>query len=113
MAESSTIMGLVAAFIAVAIMLGVGIQILGNVQTSTNCNSLPGFNSSGLTNGTGVFGSFNGPTAHGPIPGDYKYSGWSLSCLNNNTSVQNAYTLLIVIMIVIAAVAILFVVRML
>jgi len=39
MAESSSIMGLVAAFIGIAIMLGVGIQILGNVQTSTNCAS--------------------------------------------------------------------------
>ena len=101
MAESSTIMGLVAAFIAVAIMLGVGIQILGNVQTSTNCNGLPGFNSTG----TVVSPYTNDP--------DQKYSGWALSCINNNTSIQNAYTLLIVIMIVIAAVAILFVVRML
>ena len=94
-------MGLVAAFIAVAIMLGVGIQILGNVQTSTNCNSLPGFNSTGTV-----------VTPYTNVP-QQKYSGWALSCLNNNTSIQNAYTLLIVIMIVIAAVAILFVVRML
>lgn len=101
MAESSSIMGLVAAFIGIAIMLGVGIQILGNVQTSTNCNSLPGFNSTGTVRAT-----------YTNIPQD-KYSGWALSCVNNNTSIQNAYTLLIVIMIVIAAVAILFVVRLL
>ena len=114
MAESSSIMALVAAFIGIAIMLGVGIQILGNVQNSTNCNSLPGFNSTGLTNGTGPFGSAPG-TNHGTtgLVTNFKYSGWTLSCLNNNTSIQNAYTLLIVIMIVIAAVAILFVVRML
>lgn len=93
MAESSSIMGLVAAFIGIAIMLGVGIQILGNVQTSTNCSSLPG--------NAGVHQTTSNAT------------GWALSCLNNNTSIQNAYTLLIVIMIVIAAVAILFVVRML
>ena len=93
MAESSSIMGLVAAFIAVAIMLGVGIQILGNVQTSTNCASLPG--------NAGEHQTTSNAT------------GWALSCLNNNSSIQNAYTLLIVIMIVIAAVAILFVVRML
>ena len=102
MAESSTIMGLVAAFIAVAIMLGVGIQILGNVQTSTNCNSLPG----GTHPGTNTPATLvnNSPT---------NSTSWALSCFNNNTSIQNAYTLLIVIMIVIAAVAILFVVRML
>lgn len=102
MAESSTIMGLVAAFIAVAIMLGVGIQILGNVQTSTNCNVLPG--------GPLAPGNHNGPNS---VATTSNSTGWALSCLNNNTSIQNAYTLLIVIMIVIAAVAILFVVRML
>ena len=115
MAEGSTIMGLVAAFIAVGILLGIGIQILGQVQVSTNCNSLPGFNSSGLTNGTGSFGSSPASPGHysGEPATDFKYSGWSLACINNNSSIQNSYTLLFVILIVIAAVAILFVVRML
>ena len=103
MAESSSIMGLVAAFIGIAIMLGIGIQILGNTQQSVNCGTLPG----GLNGGTGVSDSkhttFNTANA----------TGWALSCVNNNTSIQNAYTLLIVILIVIAAVAILFVVRLL
>lgn len=83
MAETSTIMGLVAAFIGIAIMLGIGIQILGN--TTFDCTSLPG-------NST---------------------SGWQGTCEDANTSTQNAYVLLIVILIVVAAVAILFVVRML
>ena len=117
MAESSTIMGLVGAFIAIAIMLSIGVQILGNVQTGTNCTTLPGFNSSGLTNGTGIFGSFpaaNTGHAHSADPAtDYKYSGWSLQCLSTNNAQQSAYTLLGVILIVVAAVAILFVVRLL
>lgn len=103
MAESSTIMGLVGAFIAIAIMLSIGVQILGNVQTGTNCNSLPGFNSTGTTVSSGW--SLTNT--------DGKYSGWALQCLNQNTSSQSAYTLLGVILIVIAAVAILFVVRLL
>ena len=93
MAEASTIMGLVGAFIAVAIMLGIGIQILGNVQTSTNCASLPG--------NAGEHQTTSNAT------------GWALTCLNNNTQIQNAYTLLEVVIIVIAAVVVLFVVRML
>ena len=113
MAESSTIMGLVGAFIAIAIMLSIGVQILGNVQQGTNCNSLPGFNSTGLTNGTGLFGSFPDGGKHGIPVGSFKYSGWSLQCLTQNNSQQNAYTLLGVILIVVAAVAILFVVRLL
>lgn len=93
MAESTTIMAMVGAFIAVAIMLGIGIQILGNVQTSTNCATLPG--------------------NAGQHQTTLNSTGWALSCLNANTSIQNAYTLLIVILIVIAAVAILTVVRLL
>ena len=101
MAESSSIMGLVAAFIAVAIMLGVGIQILGNVQTSTNCLSLPG----GLTGTFHTKGSNNITSANA--------TGWALSCVNTNTSIQNGYSLLTVAIIVIAAVVIMFVVKML
>lgn len=93
MAESSTIMALVGAFIGIAIMLGIGIQILGNVQTSTNCASLPG--------NAGEHQTTSNAT------------GWALSCLTTNTQAQSAYNLLIVILIVVAAVAILFVVKML
>ena len=96
-------MGLVGAFIAIAIMLSIGVQILGNVQTGTNCNSLPGFNSTGTTN----------PTTWTLTNTNGQHSGWSLQCLNQNNSSQSAYTLLGVILIVIAAVAILFVVRLL
>ena len=114
MAESSTIMGLVGAFIAIAIMLSIGIQILGNVQSGTPCTTLPGFNSSGLTNGTGLFGSAPGTGNKAAFPAsDFKYSSWSLQCLTSNNSQQSAYTLLGVILIVVAAVAILFVVRLL
>lgn len=100
MAESSTIMGLVGAFIAIAILLVIGIQILGNVQTSSQCTSLPGFNATG--------------TVVSPYTNNAneKYSGWALSCLNTNSSTQSAYNLLIVILIVVAAAAILFVVKL-
>jgi hypothetical protein len=111
MAETSTIMGLVGAFIAIAIMLSIGIQILGNVQNGTPCNSLPGFNSTGRSDGSGPFGSF--PNAINSPASNFKYSQWSLQCLTNGTSQQSAYTLLGVILIVVAAVAILFVVRLL
>ena len=89
MAESSTIMGLVAAFIAVAIMLGIGIQILGN--TTMDCTSLSGYNSTTPASST----------------------GWAGQCLDAQSATQNAYALLIVILIVVAAVSILFVVRLL
>ena len=102
MPESSTIMGLVGAFIAIAIMLSIGVQILGNVQTSTNCQTLPG----GPTIPAGANAAhFVATTSNS--------TGWALQCVNQNTNAQSAYTLLGVILIVVAAVAILFVVRLL
>ena len=79
-------MALVGAFIGIAIMLGIGVQILGNAVQ--DCTGLPGYASTGST-------------------------GWALQCEDNNTQTQNAYTLLVIILIVVAAVAILSVVRML
>jgi len=83
MAETSTVMALAGAFIGIAIMLGIGVQILGN--TTFDCSSLAG-------NAT---------------------AGWQGTCETAETDTQNAYQLLLVILIVVAAVAILFVVRML
>jgi predicted lipid-binding transport protein (Tim44 family) len=89
MAESSSIMGIVGAFIGIAIMLGIGTMILGN--TTMDCSTLDGYNEQTPSSST----------------------GWAATCLDNNTATQNAYALLIVILIVTAAVAILFVVKML
>jgi len=89
MAETGTIMGLVGAFIGIAIMLGIGVQILGN--SVQDCTDLPDFNSTAGATQT----------------------GWSAACEATNTQSQSAYSLLIIILIVVAAVAILFVVRML
>ena len=95
MAENN-IMGLVGAFIGIAIMLGIGIQILGN--SVQDCTTLPDYNATGdEANGTGTANQI----------------GWALECENTNAQTQNAYTLLVIILIVVAAVAILSVVRML
>jgi hypothetical protein len=93
----NNIMALVGAFIGIAIMLGIGVQILGNAVQ--DCTSLDGF-----TTGGGTSGDTN-TTADS--------TGWAAQCLENNDQTQNAYTLLVIILIVVAAVAILSVVRML
>lgn len=89
MDNSNSIMGLVAAFIGIAIMLGIGTQILGN--TTMDCSTLDGYNATTPASST----------------------GWAGTCESTNTNTQNSYALLIIILIVVAAVAILFVVRML
>tara|TARA_B100000470_G_C19787358_1_gene390518 strand:+ start:688 stop:936 length:249 start_codon:yes stop_codon:yes gene_type:complete len=82
-------MALVGAFIGIAILLGIGTQILGN--SVQDCTNLSDYNSaSGATQ-----------------------VGWSAQCEANNTQTQNAYALLIIVLIVIAAVVILTVVKML
>ena len=85
----NNIMGMVGAFIAVAILLGVGTVILGN--STMDCTNLDGYNSTTPASST----------------------GWASACLDANAQSQSAYTLLLITLIVIAAVVILTVVRML
>lgn len=81
----SPIMSLVVAFIAVAIMLSVGVTILGNVDSGFDCSNMSG-------NST---------------------DGWQATCLSVQDQTQQSFSLLIVMLVVIAAIAILIVVRML
>lgn len=82
------LMGMVGAFIAVAILLGVGTIILGN--STMDCSGLPGY------------------TAEVDAS-----TGWAGTCEDANQQAQSAYVLLLIVLIVIAAVVILTVVRML
>ena len=80
---------LIGAFVAAAIMIGIATIILG---TATNdCTQLPDYNATAGATQT----------------------GWALQCEDNNTSTQNAFGLLVVVLIVMAAVIVLAVVKML
>jgi len=89
MADSGNLMQLVGSFIGIAIMLAIGIQILGN--SVQDCSNLPGYNVTTPASST----------------------DWALACLDSNDQTQAAYALLIIILIVVAAVAILSVIRLL
>lgn len=91
MEGAGSIMAMVGAFIGVAILLAIGIQILSNVQTATPCTSLDGYNSTT-------------PSAS---------TSWAHACLTNNSQTQNSYQLLGIALIVIAAVIILVIVKLL
>ena len=84
----NNIMALVGAFIGIAILLGIGTQILGN--SVQDCSNLSDF-----------------------VVGATAQIGWAAQCEANNLQTQNAYALLIIVLIVIAAVVILTVVKML
>jgi beta-lactamase regulating signal transducer with metallopeptidase domain len=85
----NNIMALVGAFIGIAILLGIGTQILGS--TVQNCSNLSDYDATAGATQT----------------------GWALACEDQNTQTQNAYSLLMIVLIVIAAVVILSVVKML
>lgn len=85
----NNIMALVGAFVGIAILLGISVQILGN--SVTDCSGLPGYDSATPASST----------------------GWASQCLDNNTQTQNAFALLVIVLIVVAAVVILTVVKML
>jgi hypothetical protein len=90
-------MGYVGAFIAVAIMLGIGTLILGGA--ATNCANVAGY--------TGAIAGVQNAAS------DANATGWALQCIRNNTQSQAGYNLLIITLIVLAAVVVLTVVRML
>ena len=92
MVETQSIGALVGGFIAVAILIGLGPQILGN--TVMDCTNLPGYVDTGT-------------------PATTNSTGWAFTCIQANDSTQNAYSLLIIVLVVIAAVVILFVVKLL
>lgn len=81
-------MGLVGAFIGIAILLGIGTTILGN--TVMDCTAFNDYDASATTQ-----------------------TGWSGQCEANNVQTQNAYSLLLIVLIVVAAVVILTVVKLL
>ena len=101
----NNIMGMIGAFIGVAIMLGIGVLILGNAVS--DCTDLPDYNAtapSALQNYT-----INGE----PVTLESQQTGWAGQCVANNDSTQSAWSLIVIVLIVIAAVVILAVVKML
>ena len=84
----TNISAMVGAFIGIAILLGIGVQILGN--SVQDCTNLSDYDASASTQ-----------------------TGWALACEQQNESTQSAYALLVIVLIVIAAVVILSVVKML
>ncbi len=85
----ANLMGMIGAFIALSIMLGIATQILGG--SVTDCTGLPGYDANTEANST----------------------GWAKQCIDNNASTQSAFALLVIVLIVVAAVVILTVIKML
>jgi len=92
MADVLGITTMVGGFITAAILISVGIQILGGAVQ--DCTGLPGFDTDEATT-----------IAAGP--------SWSASCFTTGHQTQQAYSLLPIVLVVLAAVAIIVVLRFL
>ena len=89
MVENMSLMGLIAIFIGLAVFLSIGIMVLdGSVG---DCSNLEGYNSAN-------------PSAS---------TGWAGSCEQNNSSINSSWTLISIVLIIVAAIVILAVVKML
>ena len=107
----NNIMGMIGAFIGVAIMLGIGVLILGN--STSDCTDLPDYNATApFRNGSTFAGSEQDGNGHYLTIADNQI-GWAGQCEDNNDSTQSAWSLIVIVLIVIAAVVILAVVKML
>ena len=93
MAEVGLIVPMVIMFIVVAIILFVGVTILGNVNSGFDCRQL-----SGYVNATTDAASYPSGT-------------WAGTCHQLGEQTQTSYGLVVISLIIIAAVIILYVVR--
>ena len=95
----SVITMLVAAFIGVAIMFAVGVNILSGVGEGIECHGMDGYNGTTVADQSDIT--------------KYTEGSWGHACLETQQSTQSAFQLMFVILTVVAAVVILIVVRML
>ena len=111
----NNIMGMVAVFIGIAIMLSVGITILSNASAGLDCSDIT--NSYGYKIGDALAKDAQGTgkpaSAATADSSNLEKTGWYGLCLDAAAQAQSGYQLMVVALIVIAAVIILIVVRML
>jgi hypothetical protein len=88
---SNEITAVVSLFIGVSILLGVGMMIMSN--SVSDCTQMEGYDSS--------------------LADNAQSNGWVAQCFDANSSVQMSFGLLTLVTLIIAAAAILFIVRLL
>ena len=103
------IIGGVIAIIGVAIILGVGSSILGSTANTFDCQTLQGYNEGPADTNTSQSGQQK--PVDGSAAADANSVGWAKTCIDANEQSRNAWVLIPVVMIVIAAVIILGVLR--
>ena len=88
---SNEITAVISLFIGVSILLGLGMMIMSN--SVSDCSAMDDYDSS--------------------LADNAQTNGWVSQCFDNNSQIQVAFGLMTIVTLVIAAAAILFIVRML
>ena len=94
MADTGLIVPMVITFVVVAVVLFVGVTILGSVSTGFACDRMQGANATATTNAL-----------------KYPSGTWAGQCWQIQQSAISSYALMVIILIIVAAAAILYVVR--
>ena len=89
--EGNSIVGFVIAFVVAAVVLSVGVTILGNTNSGFNCYNLQGGNATAKTAAEGT---------------------WAKQCVNIQEQQRSSYAILVIVLVVIAAASILAVIRL-
>lgn len=92
--EEWTIVGIITTFITATILMYLGITILGATSTSFSCENVSGYDKDGSNDAA-----------------KYPAGTWASVCHNTTTSSVSAYGVLVIVLIVLAAAAILTIVR--
>ena len=93
--EGNSIVGFVLAFIVAAIVLSVGVTILGSTSSGFDCKNLQGYDSSGSNDAA-----------------KYPSNTWAGQCWSVQQQQQSSYAILVIVLVVIAAASILAVIRL-
>ena len=112
--ESQSLIGMAAAFIGLAIMLGLGTIILGGAIT--DCGPLDGSPQStnaASTKNANDPSSYTSPPVDNTTASTGDKNSWAYQCAVNSSQSQSAYGLLMVTLVIMAAAVVLLVVRML
>ena len=107
----NTIMGVVVLFIGVVILIGITPIILGNTSDIGACQNLDGYTPAVAGVDANDDGDYDDAGDTAPVAA--QYTGWAQACVNSNETNQDSFDVILVIPVVVAAVAILMVVRFL
>lgn len=108
--EGVTVVGLITVFIVAAVVVGVGVQVLSQASEGFDCSTLQGYVPIDLGS-DGKVGMTQGSSTSGDTPAKFPAGTWAGACKSTEEQIQGAWSLMVVVLVILSAAAILLVVR--